>query len=41
MKFTTALALITLCFTLSACANTVRGIGSDVEKAGETLQKCC
>jgi predicted small secreted protein len=32
------IALMMLAFALSAC-NTVRGMGQDIEKAGEAVQK--
>lgn len=38
---TTLFLLFFTVSTLSACANTVRGAGEDIQKAGETLQKCC
>ena len=31
-------ALIVMAFALTAC-NTVRGVGQDIEKAGEAVQK--
>ncbi|CAN4270443.1 COG5510 Predicted small secreted protein [Methylophilaceae bacterium] len=30
--------LLVVCFALSAC-NTVRGVGKDIEKGGEAIQK--
>jgi predicted small secreted protein len=32
-------ALVTIAIGLSACTNTVRGVGSDLEKAGQEIQK--
>ncbi|HAE99684.1 MAG TPA: entericidin EcnAB [Methylophilaceae bacterium] len=34
----TVLSLLLLCFVLSAC-NTIHGMGKDIEKAGEAVQK--
>lgn len=34
-----AFTLVALSFALSACTNTVRGVGSDLEKAGQEIQK--
>ena len=33
-----AFALVTIAIGLSACTNTVRGVGSDLEKAGKEIQ---
>ncbi len=30
--------LVALCFAVTAC-NTVRGVGKDIEKGGEAIQK--
>jgi|GEM_PF-5756925 len=31
--------LVTLALVLSSCTNTVRGVGTDLEKAGQEIQK--
>lgn len=31
--------LVTVTLALAACTNTVRGVGSDLEKAGKEIQK--
>ena len=36
--FKLAAVLLIVAFTLSAC-NTVRGVGKDIEKGGEAIQK--
>jgi len=38
MKMKLMLAMLALSLTLSAC-NTVNGLGKDIEKAGEAVQK--
>ena len=38
LKITTLALLLSASFSLTAC-NTTRGIGQDVEKAGEGIQK--
>jgi predicted small secreted protein len=37
--FLFALIVTTCALSLSACTNTVRGVGADVEKAGQEIQK--
>ncbi len=32
-------ALVTIAIGLSACTNTVRGVGTDIEKAGQEIQR--
>ncbi len=31
--------VVAIALSLSACTNTVRGLGSDLEKAGQEIQK--
>lgn len=31
--------ILAVCLTLGACSNTAEGIGRDVEKAGQKIQK--
>ncbi|MBI5640734.1 MAG: entericidin A/B family lipoprotein [Nitrospirae bacterium] len=39
LKRLVALALTILCMTAFASCNTIRGLGKDIEKGGEAIQK--
>lgn len=42
MRFFAVIALASMVsLPLQGCSNTIRGAGADLEKAGQSIQKCC